>query len=160
MPRRSVSPAYKEALAIARRDRLEQRARLIGAGVVVPKTQRKNKYNQVRVTRNGETFDSLGEAEQANKFDLLKASGKILDWERPKAIILLDAPNSRGRISYKPDFLVKMLDNSLVYFDYKGSRITETASWKIKVKLWNRFIHEELRVIYPTGEQKVVSIAH
>ena len=66
MTKRSASSAYKAILQKARADKLEQRARLIGAGIVEPKTKRRNKYNRVKTIYGGITYDSMGEAEYAN----------------------------------------------------------------------------------------------
>lgn len=157
MPRRSVSPAVKQALAKARKEKIEQRARLIGAGIILPTTKRRNKYNQVRTTLNGEHYDSLGEAEYANKLNLWIQAGEIVAWTRPAAIVLLDAPTIRGRITYKPDFQIwPNLSDKFYYVDYKGSKVTETPSWRLKVKMWAQKVPHELRVAYPSGEEKTV----
>lgn len=157
MVRRSLAPKVKAALAKARKDKLEQRARLIGAGIILPTTKRRNKYNQVRTTLNGVKYDSLGEAEYASKLNLRVQSGEIVAWTRPPAIVLLDAPTVRGRITYKPDFQIwPNLSDRFYYVDYKGSKITETPTWRLKVKMWAQKIPHELRVAYPSGEEKTV----
>lgn len=159
--RRTITPAYKEALQRARRDKLEQRARLIGAGVIVSISKRKNKFNRVRTTYNSVTFDSLGEAELAHKLDLRKAAGEILDWKRPKPIVLVDASKARERITMIPDFEVwpDPINPTYSYMiDYKGSRITETASFRLKVRLLRAFRPDiELRVVYPDGSEKLMT---
>lgn len=160
MPRRSVSPAVKEALRQAKQNKLEQRARLIGAGIEVPATRRRSKYNQVKATYNGERFDSLGEAEYASKLNLRVAAGQIRSWERPKPIILVDGPTPRSRVSYKPDFLEWRLDGSPGYIDYKGSKATVTQSFRIKVKIWAQKIPYELRIAYADGTETIVAKAH
>lgn len=152
--KRRVAPSVKAALLAAKQDKLEQRARLINAGVEITK-KRRGKYNQVRTTYKGERYDSLGETEFANKLDARKQKHDIADWCRPKAIVLLDAPKLRERITYKPDF--EIWDRSGHYYvDYKGSHITETAVWRLKVKLWAHSQTTELRVAYPTGEERIV----
>lgn len=152
--KRRVAPSVKAALLAAKQDKLEQRARLINAGVEITR-KRRGKYNQVRTTYKGERFDSLGEAEHAHQLDILKQNGDIFDWCRPRAIVLLDGPKFRDRITYKPDF--EIWDKSGHYYvDYKGSHITETAVWRLKVKLWAHSQTTELRVAYPSGEERIV----
>lgn len=115
------------------------------------------KFHNVKAFYKGESYDSAGEAEYAARLDLRCASGEIVDWERPKPIVLLDAPKARDRVTYRPDFYVIPNVGFGYYVDYKGSRITETAAWRIKVKLWKQNERlPELRVAYPTGEEKVV----
>lgn len=157
MPRRrTVSPAYKESLKKAKQERLEQRARLIGAGLITKPTRR-SKYNQIKTVYLGERYDSLGEAEYAFKLTQRQLAGEIRAWNRPPAIVLVNASSPRDRITYKPDFEIKPLNGPAIYVDYKGSHVTETAAWRIKVKLWKRNIPFELRVAYPTGVEKVVA---
>lgn len=165
---RRISPALKAIQQQARTERLAQRARLIDAGVVPSKG--KNKYNRVKVQYKGEMYDSLGEAEHAASLDLDLSLGRITAWGRPGPIILLDAPTPRGRITYRPDFWTLPLNASKVYYtEFKGSRVnpktgkrstpTETEAFRIRVKLWQRFIPYELRVVYSDGASKVVSPA-
>ncbi len=185
MVRRRLTPAIKAVLQKARSDKLEQRARLIGAGIILPKIERRNKFNQVKVIRQGETFDSMGEAEYANHLDLLKSSGKILDWKRPKTFILLDAPRACDRIKYTPDFEVWPMPSvsSVVYkgqsagksefplpqpyyIDFKGSRVnpktgirrtpTATQAFSLRVRLWRATVPFELRLVYSDGVEKVL----
>src|SRR6266511_1010249 len=149
-----VSPVLREARRIARQERFERRARLIAAGII---PGREGKYHNTRGTYRGMTFDSLGEAEYAAKLDVLVTAGELVDWEQPKPVVLVDAPKARERITYKPDFWVCPADSTYSYYvDYKGSRITETAVWKLKVKLWRQHVPHELRVAYADGTEKVV----
>lgn len=157
---RSVSPVVRAAQKLAREHKLEQRARLIGAGIEQPKATRKNKFNSVRTTYGGERYDSLGEAEYAHRLAQMKLAGTIKDWGRPKPHILIDGAKARDRITYQADFWVIPLVGPLFYIDYKGSRITETAAWRLKVKLWRLNISDELRVCYPDGTFKIVAPAH
>lgn len=150
-----------------------------------PRTGR-NKFHAVNATYKGERYDSAGEAEYARDLDLAVSAGNITDWERPKPIGLatcgkcLALPgeaclNAKGehlegfhkdRITYRPDFYVigaKPTQMAVLppmptswYVDFKGSKITETAAWRIKVRLWKLCIPFELRVVYASGEEKVV----
>lgn len=121
-------------------------------------TSPRAKFHNVKAVYGGVTYDSAGEAAYAWKLDQMVKRGEIVDWERPAALVLVDAPKLRERITYKPDFYVIPSSDSeySYYVDYKGSRITETAAWRLKVKLWKRAIPYELRVAYPNGEEKVV----
>lgn len=150
-----------------------------------PRTGR-NKFHAVSATYKGERYDSSGEAEFARSLDLLAQAGKITDWERPKAIAVERCPKClalprdpcigpkgepietlhRDRISYKPDFYIVGAQPTPMavlppvptgwFVDYKGSEITETAAWRLKVKLWRLYIPFELRVVYKDGTEKVV----
>lgn len=158
--KRTESPAIKAAKKAARESKLEQRARLIGAGIEVPAVKRRNKYNRVKATYDGGKYDSLGEAEFAHKLVLRERSGEISGWSRPKPFVLLDAPTPRGRVTYQPDFEVIPINGPRYYIDYKGSKATETTTFRIKVKMWAQKIGYELRVAYPSGEEKVVARAY
>lgn len=154
MPRRRVSAALRAVQRQAKADKLAARANLIAAGIL-PRSSRA-KFHNTRCTYNGMTFDSLGEAEYAHKLDLLVQSGEVVAWEQPPPVVLVDAAKARDRITYRPDFHVIPREGWSYYVDYKGSRITETAAWKLKVKLWRQNVPFELRVAYPGGEEKVV----
>jgi uncharacterized protein DUF1064 len=136
----------------------DQRARLAERGIDLHEKPRssRSKYHNVTAYYKGQRYDSAGEAEYARMLDLGCAAGSITDWERPKPFVLLDAPKPRDRVTYKPDFYVIPKAGMSYYVDYKGSAMTETASWRIKVKLWKQKIPFELRVAYPNGEEKVV----
>lgn len=148
--------------------RAAQRERLSGLGIDLhEKPKGRNKFHNVPATFRGERYDSAGEAEYAQKLELMRVAGEIADWERPKPIILLDAPKAGDRISYRPDFYVirnaptefaalKPMPTGY-YVDYKGSRATETPLWRVKVKLWRQKIPHELRVVYPDGSEKIVA---
>lgn len=154
MLRSSVERQKRKAEAFAQR--------LAEAGASAELPQRHGKYKNVRTTYNGETFDSLGEAEYARKLDLKLATGEIMAWWRPPPITLIDADRPRDRITYRPDFAILPTlppEGGTYYVDYKGSKITETQAFRIKVKLWARSQSAELRVAYRNGEEKVVSPA-
>lgn len=129
--------------------------------------QPRRKFHNLRTPYKGVTYDSKGEALHAWKLDQMLASGEIIYWERPKPIVLVDAPRARERITFTPDFYVIPADRPgnlssesytySYYVDYKGSTQTETAAWKLKVKLWRQRVPFELRVVYPDGSHKVVA---
>lgn len=156
-PRPRTIDARGTALrAAVKQARLEQRARLIGAGLDL--APRRGKFNNAHCTYRGERYDSIGEAEYAHKLDILLNSGQIKLWQRGTAMVLVDAPKARDRITYKPDFWIVPASGYSYFVDYKGSKATETAAWKIKVKLWKqRYPKDELRVVYPDGSTKIVA---
>jgi hypothetical protein len=150
--RTRINPELKKLIA---QKKLEQRAESIGATIELGK--RRAKFNQVKTTYNGQRYDSLGEAEFAQKLDMRLAGGTIRAWSRPAAIVLVNAPTLRGRITYKPDFRVKELDGSVRFYDYKGSHITMTQAWRLKTKLWNVTQSDPLYVAFPSGETQLVA---
>lgn len=164
--RRRSAPGLVAARKAAKQNQIEQRAKLIGAGVVFKKRQ--EKFRSVWTTYNGESYQSLGEAEYANKLDVLLRAGKIVAWERPKPMVVFAAINSKDKITYKPDFLISIDKNYSYYVDYKGSQVskktgkrrtpTETDAWRLRVKLWKEMYPTlELRVVYSDGVEKLIS---
>ncbi len=172
LPRRSrVSSALREAQRVAKQHRLEDRARLIGAGIIAPKSNRRNKFNNVEVVRNGIQFKSLWEAEYAAKLNLLKAAGEIVDWEKAPTFVLLDAPKVRDRVLYTPDFSVtKLMPNKQVlrkyYVECKGSSVnkktgkrstpTATQAFSIRVRLWRATQSAALVMAYSDGVERTL----
>lgn len=148
-----LSPTVKAAIAKAR---LERRAENIGAKLE-PIVRKRAKFNQVKAVYNGQKYDSLGEAEYAQKLDIKLAANQIRHWSRPSAIVLLDAPTLRGRITYKPDFKVELLDGTVLFYDYKGSHATMTQAWRLKVKMWNVTQRYPLYVAFASGEEQLVA---
>jgi len=141
--------------AALRKARLEQRARQIDAGLLPSKP---GKFHNVKTVYRGERYDSIGEAEYACKLDQMEKAGTIAYWQRGTPMVLVDAPRARDRITYKPDFWIMPTTGWSYFVDYKGSRVTETAAWRIKVKLWKqKYPTDELRVAYPDGSEKVVA---
>lgn len=154
--RRRLAPSVRQALKEAR---LKGRASAINA-TLEPIARKRAKFNQVKAVYKGEKYDSLGEAEYAAKLDLMQSSGQISHWERPKPVVLLEGRTARDRVTYKPDFRVYPVSaNAKPYMvDYKGSHVTMTAAWRIKVKLWRAKCPDiELRVAFPDGSEQIVS---
>lgn len=106
-----------------------------------------SKYHNKKVTRNGEVYDSVKEANRHGVLKLLERSGKITDLQRQVKFVLIPAqyaPDTvgvrggvkRGKLlerecSYVADF-VYCENGKLVVEDTKGFR---TADYKIKRKL-------------------------
>lgn len=136
-------------------------------GTAAPVAPGRRKFHNQPTIYKGERYDSLGEAEHAWMLDQKIATGEIVYWERPKPIVLVDAPRARDRVTIKPDFWVIPADRPgnrssesytySYYEDYKGSTTTETVAWKLKVRLWRQRVPFELRVVYPDGSHKVVA---
>lgn len=174
------------AATAKRRAKQRERLAGIGIDLHERVTTGRNKFHAVSATYRGERYDSAGEAEYAQGLDLKMMKGEITDWERPKPVAVaacgkclalageacIDAKGRhletfhKERITYKPDFFIvgtkptEMLTLRAMptgyYVDYKGSRITETAAWRIKVRLWKLYVPHELRVAYGDGTEKVV----
>lgn len=83
-----------------------------------------NKYNAIKTTVDGITFDSKAEARRYGELKLLKMAGEIAWFNRQPSFLL------PGDIRYRPDFIVA--DKNGVWLeDVKGM---ETQVFKIKKK--------------------------
>lgn len=144
----------RKALAqLARQNRQNKRFEAIGAHPLVlidANALNGNKFHAVKTVYRGHTYDSIGEAEFAAWLDRAFAAGAIASWEVPKRILLLDAPKARDRVYIEPDFYIVPLGNAFsFYVDYKGSRVTETPVFRLKVKLWKQTQAQPLWVVSP-----------
>jgi len=172
-----------EAQAAAE-ERLSKRLTAIdGTPINLPASGgRRQKYHAQKTVLNGETYDSLGEAECAAWLEQRRQAGDIVQWWRPEPFLLADRgcrgcgalpvapcvdkrgqPNKgyhrvRHATTYKPDFGVipsepfgnpKALKqiHGTYYIDYKGSHVTETEAWRLKMHLWAKWVPHELRVV-------------
>lgn len=142
--------------AATKKRHAEVEARFAAMGItLVP--GRAGKFNNKWAVYRGERYQSAGEAACAAHWDTLLKLRQIKDWTRPKAVVLIDALTVRNRVTMKPDFLVTPLIGPGIFYDYKGSTHTETAVFKLKVKLWKMYVPDELRVIYPDWTEKVLA---
>ena len=140
-----------------------------GTPVDLPTPGGRQKYHAQKTVLNGETYDSLGEAECAAWLEQRRAAGDIDKWWRAAPVLLADRgcrgcgarpgapcvdkrgqPNKgyhrvRHAVTYRPDFGVRQ-NGRTFYYDYKGSHVTETEAWRIKRNLWANWICDELRV--------------
>ena len=87
----------------------------------------RNKYNAVKTTVDGITFDSKAEARRYGELKLLKQAGQIR-WFNLQPSFLLT-----GGVRYRPDFIVCGQDGRIWVEDVKGM---ETQAFKIKRKMW------------------------
>lgn len=94
----------------------------------------KNKYNNVRQTYNGKSYDSKMEAQVASKLDFLKKAidkkDRVKNWE-PQYKISLDV-NGVHIANYFIDFKVEFEDGRKEFWEVKGM---ETDLWRLKWKL-------------------------
>ena len=97
-----------------------------------------NKYKNRKVTRNGETYDSIKEANRHGVLKLLERAGKISKLQRQVKFELLPVQrdNRTGRVieracSYIADFTYYE-NGVLVVEDSKGYR---TPEYKLKKKM-------------------------
>lgn len=153
-PSKAFLAAQRQAKRTAR---LTARVEALDGTLVEVKPGRRKFHNTPTIYK-GERYDSIGEAEYAAKLDARVASGELIDWERQKVVVLVDAPTARARITMKVDFWVLPATSEFGHFvEYKGSAATETPVFKLKVRLWKQNVPHELRVAYKTGEERVIA---
>ena len=110
----------------------------------------KTKYKSVRVDFDGHSFASQLEAALYNILKLEKLAGIWSDLACQVQVRLGPA-----KILYKPDF--KMIDaqtGRTVYAEAKG---LETASWRLKRRLWIAHETHELRIYKGTARRIVLT---
>lgn len=91
--------------------------------------KKSNKYRAKRVTGNGYSFASKGEAACDQLLCLMEKAGEIRIKKRQAVVYL-----SRARIMYVPDWMIENLKTGQdEYVEFKGF---ETPEWRIKRKLW------------------------
>ena len=88
---------------------------------------KKSKYYSKRVLIDGHSFDSKLEGDY-----YLYLKSYFIPFDMQPKIYLTSA-----KILYKPDFFIKIDDS--YYVDVKGSPRMETASFKIKKRLWQEY---------------------
>lgn len=94
--------------------------------------KKKNKYNAVRQTYKGRSYDSKLEARYAAQLDVLIAAGEVRRWEPQKTLKCI--VNGFEICRYALDFYVEFMDGRIEYWEVK-SKGTMTAAWRIKWKL-------------------------
>lgn len=102
-----------------------------------------NKYHSRKITRDGETFDSVKEYNRWCELKLLERAGKIHELKRQFKFVLIPAQYIDGKCverecSYYADF-VYYQDGCLIVEDTKGFKTTEYII-KRKLMLWNHDI--------------------
>jgi len=95
---------------------------------------------------NNHWHDSIGEADYCNQLSLLVKAKEIKEYKSQETFPL--KVNGKTVCSHRVDFLVTNNYGEQEVHEYKGGRITETAVWNIKRKLFE--------VLYPEIEYIVV----
>lgn len=98
-----------------------------------------SKYHNRKVTRDGETFDSVKEYRRFCELRLLERAGAVTDLQRQVKFELIPAQRIDGKVveracSYVADF-VYMENGQQVVEDAKGMR-TQEYRLKRKLMLW------------------------
>lgn len=91
---------------------------------------KKTKYNNVRQTYDGYSYDSKFEARVAAELDLMKQAGEITDWERQFPVRI--EYNGRLICTYYCDFRLIYPDQTYELLEAKGM---ETEVYRLKRKL-------------------------
>lgn len=99
----------------------------------------RNKYHNRKVTRDGETFDSVKEYRRFCELRLLERAGAVTDLRRQVKIELIPAQRIDGKVveracSYVADFVYQENGQQVVE-DAKGMR-TQEYRLKRKLMLW------------------------
>ena len=101
------------------------------------KTYRKNKYNNVKQTYNGYSYDSKMEARHAAYLDDCIKIGTVKSWTRQHKLELYVCQTKI--CNYYMDFRVEMSDGTIELHEVKGF---ETAIWRLKWKLTHALLDE------------------
>lgn len=114
---------------------------------------RRGKYSAVRTERGGYSFASKGEASCFTMLKLLERAGELSNIQVQDHVYLTEAG-----ILYVADF--KVFDVKLqrdVWIEFKGA---ETATWRIKRRLWQKYGPGILRVYKRTGRKDAPIYLH
>jgi len=95
-----------------------------------------SKYKSEKITIDGITFDSKDEAKYYEYLKILKARGKIQNFELQPKFILIPSFKYKGKTeraaTYTLDFLVYNFDGTETYIDVKGYS-TQQGEFKFKL---------------------------
>ena len=100
-----------------------------------------NKYGNIKTKINGYTFDSKAEANRYRELKILEMAHEITALEVHPKYVLQDGFEYHGRklqpITYTADFSYYEFaeGGSFVVEDVKGGKATQTALFKVKVKM-------------------------
>jgi hypothetical protein len=112
----------------------------------------RNKYRARRTEFHGESYDSGAEANYAAILELRRKAGQIRCWKRGQIQTLIEGPNRRRRITYRPDFIVTSNDGRSEAIDVKG---VLPRDFRLRAILWERkFPDLPLRVVDRDGNVK------
>lgn len=101
------------------------------------KTYRRNKYNNVKQTYNGYSYDSKMEARHAAYLDDCIKTGVVKSWTRQHKLELYVCQTKI--CNYYMDFRVEMSDGTIELHEVKGF---ETAIWRLKWKLTHALLDQ------------------
>jgi len=93
---------------------------------------KKNKYNAIRQTYNGRSYDSKLEAKYAVELDWMLKAGEVKMWLPQKTLKCI--VNGHEVCRYSLDFYVEFANGKIEWWEVK-SKATMTAAWRIKWKL-------------------------
>ena len=107
-----------------------------------------NKYHNNKINVDGITFDSKDEAKYYEALKDKKAKGLIQNFELQPKFVLQESFTKNNKtykqITYKADFRVYTNEGISYCVDVKGML---TDVFKIKLKLFNKKIDEELKLV-------------
>lgn len=97
----------------------------------------RSKYHSKKITRDGETFDSMKEYRRFCELSLLEKAGKVTDLKRQVKFVLLPSQKVDGKVVERPvtyiaDFVYENESGRVVVEDTKGFK---TKDYIIKRKL-------------------------
>lgn len=95
---------------------------------------KKNKFNAIKQTYKGKSYDSRLEAKYAAKLDWRIKAGEVTKYETQHKIPL--GYNGQHFTNYFIDFKVWLQDGTIEYHEVKG---LETDLWKLKWKMTKAF---------------------
>ena len=99
-----------------------------------------SKYHSRKITRDGETFDSIKEYRRFCELSLLVKAGKVTDLKRQVKFELIPSQRADGKVVERPvnyvaDFVYKNEEGCVVVEDTKGFK-TKDYIIKRKLMLW------------------------
>ncbi len=107
---------------------------------MVSSLRKANKYGNRKITRDGETFDSVKEYRRFCELSLLEKAGMVTDLKRQVKYELIPSMRVNGKVAERPctyvaDFVYKDESGSVVVEDTKGYK-TKDYIIKRKLMLW------------------------
>jgi hypothetical protein len=94
--------------------------------------RRVNKFGARKVTVDGVTYDSAGEAALANEIALMIRAGELLYAQRQVSVPLFGLHGHEICV-HRLDFVVTLPSGAVEVWEFKGF---ETPEWKLKRKLF------------------------
>ena len=107
----------------------------------IQKVERKAKYGNRKVELDGETFDSMKEANRWAELKLMERAGEIHELQRQVPYVLIPTQrDENGRVierevKYIADFTYRVLDNGRLKLIVEDTKGMKTREYVIKRKL-------------------------